>query len=70
LALFPTAVDAQGIMHSNTAFGDYPQFYPGIKKSLVNNNFSGWMLYPTRNMLKHHPHWKASSQKMPQMKIS
>jgi xylan 1,4-beta-xylosidase len=44
LSLFPTAVDAQGVMHSNTAFGDYPQYYPGIKKDAVNNNFTGWML--------------------------
>jgi len=28
LAMFPTGVDAQGVIHSNTAFGDYPQYYP------------------------------------------
>jgi xylan 1,4-beta-xylosidase len=44
IALFPTAVDAEGVMHSNTAFGDYPQYYPGIKKDAVENNFTGWML--------------------------
>lgn len=44
LALFPTAVDAQGVMHSNTEFGDYPQYYPGVKEDAVNNNFTGWML--------------------------
>jgi xylan 1,4-beta-xylosidase len=44
LSLFPTAVDAEGVMHSNTAFGDYPQYYPGIKKDAVDNNFTGWML--------------------------
>jgi xylan 1,4-beta-xylosidase len=44
LALFPTAVDAEGVMHSNTAFGDYPQYYPGIMKNAVDNNFTGWML--------------------------
>lgn len=44
LALFPTSVDAQGVMHSNTAFGDYPQYYPGIKANAVDNNFTGWML--------------------------
>ncbi len=52
LALFPTAVDAQGVMHSNTAFGDYPQFYPGIKKSPVNNNFSGWMLLSNKKYVE------------------
>ncbi len=44
LALFPTAVDAQGVMHSNTAFGDYPQYYPGIIENAVKSNFTGWML--------------------------
>ncbi len=44
MSLFPTAVDADGVMHSNTAFGDYPQYYPGIKKDAVDNNFTGWML--------------------------
>jgi len=44
LALFPTAVDADGVMHSNTEFGDYPQYYPGVKKDAVDNNFTGWML--------------------------
>jgi xylan 1,4-beta-xylosidase len=44
LALFPTAVDADGVMHSNTAFGDYPQYYPGIREDPVDNNFAGLML--------------------------
>ena len=44
LSLFPTSVDAEGVMHSNTAFGDYPQYYPGIRKDAVDNNFTGWML--------------------------
>ncbi len=44
IAMFPTAVDEDGVMHSNTAFGDYPQYYPGIKENAVDNNFAGWML--------------------------
>ncbi len=44
IVLFPTAVDADGVMHSNTAFGDYPQYYPGVKEDAVKNNFAGWML--------------------------
>ncbi len=44
IVLFPTAVDADGVMHANTAFGDYPQYYPGIRKNAVDNNFTGWML--------------------------
>ena len=44
IVLFPTSVDAEGVMHSNTAFGDYPQYYPDVKKNAVDNNFTGWML--------------------------
>jgi xylan 1,4-beta-xylosidase len=55
LALFPTAVNAEGVMHSNTAFGDYPQYYPGIKEDAVDNNFTGWML------LSNNKHAEASS---------
>jgi xylan 1,4-beta-xylosidase len=44
MVIFPTAVDPEGVMYSNTAFGDYPQYYPGIRKNAVDNNFTGWML--------------------------
>lgn len=44
IVLFPTAVDAEGVMYSNTAFGDYPQYHPGIKENAVDNNFTGWTL--------------------------
>ena len=52
LALFPTAVDAEGVMHSNTAFGDYPQYYPGIKENAVDNNFTGWMLLSHKKVVE------------------
>ncbi len=44
IAMFPTAVDADGVMYSNTAFGDYPQYYPGVVEDAVDNGFTGWML--------------------------
>lgn len=44
LAIYPTAVDKDGVMHSNVAFGDYPQYYPGVKKDAVDNNYTGWKL--------------------------
>jgi hypothetical protein len=44
LAIFPTAIDEDGVMHSNTAFGDYPQYLPGIKEDVIDDNFTGWML--------------------------
>jgi xylan 1,4-beta-xylosidase len=52
LALFPSAVDAEGVMHSNTAFGDYPQYYPGIKKNPVDNNFTKWMLLSNKKYVE------------------
>jgi len=52
LALFPTSVDAEGVMHSNTAFGDYPQYYPGIKENAVDENFTGWMLLSNKKYVE------------------
>ncbi len=52
IVLFPTAVDADGVMHSNTAFGDYPQYYPGIKENAVDNNFTGWMLLSNKKYVE------------------
>jgi xylan 1,4-beta-xylosidase len=50
--IFPTDVDAEGVMYSNTAFGDYPQYYPGIKKNAVDNNFTGWMLLSQKKYIE------------------
>lgn len=44
LAIFPTAVDSEGVMHSNVAYGDYPQYWPGTRTDAVDNNFTGWLL--------------------------
>lgn len=44
IVLYPTDVDADGVMHSNTAFGDYPMYYPGVEPDAINNGFTGWML--------------------------
>jgi xylan 1,4-beta-xylosidase len=44
MVIYPSNVDADGVMYSNTAYGDYPQYYPGIKENAVDNNFTGWML--------------------------
>ncbi len=52
LALYPTDVDAEGVMHSNTAFGDYPQYYPGIKENAVDENFTGWMLLSNKKYVE------------------
>ena len=44
LALFPVGIDADGQIHTNTAFGDYPQYYPGVKANPVDENFAGMLL--------------------------
>ncbi len=44
LAIFPTAVDADGVMYSDTGYGDYPQFYPADRKVGGADNYAGWRL--------------------------
>ena len=44
LALFPVGFDADGHIHANTAFGDYPQYFPGVKANPIDENFAGMML--------------------------
>ena len=43
LAIYPTAVDEDGVMYSNVSFGDYPQYYPASRKDGVDN-YTGWKL--------------------------
>ncbi len=52
MSLFPTAIDEDGVMHSNTAFGDYPQYFPGVKEDAVDNNFTGWMLLSQKKQVE------------------
>jgi len=52
LALYPAAVDADGVMHADTSFGDYPQYLPGIKKNAVENNFTKWMLLSAKKQVE------------------
>lgn len=42
LAMFPTYFDADGLMYSNTRFGDYPHYGPSHKER--KGEFTGWML--------------------------
>lgn len=44
LAIYPTAVDKQGVMYSNTALGDYPQYYPAERKVGGADNYVDWKL--------------------------
>ncbi len=42
IGMFPTFFDADGLMHSNTRFGDYPHYAPNVSDK--NGAFTGWML--------------------------
>lgn len=44
LAIYPTAVDKQGVMYSNTALGDYPQYYPAEREVGGTDNYVDWKL--------------------------
>ena len=44
LSLFPTNFDAEGILWSNTAFGDYPTYLSSDNAEHTKNSFAGWML--------------------------
>lgn len=44
LAIYPSAVDAEGVMYSNTALGDYPQYYPDLRPEGGVDNYADWML--------------------------
>jgi hypothetical protein len=43
LGLFPAGVDKDGVLFSDTAFGDYPHFIPK-KRVDPHDNFAGWFL--------------------------
>lgn len=44
LVLFPTGFDADGLMYSNTTFGDYPHYLPNGAANHLESRFTGWML--------------------------
>ncbi|WP_409025080.1 discoidin domain-containing protein [Flavobacterium sp.] len=44
IGIWPAGFDSDGILYSNTAYGDYPTFLPSENKNHLNENFSGWML--------------------------
>ena len=44
LGLWPTSFDKDGIMHTNTVFGDYPHYLPNGATDHEKSRFTGWML--------------------------
>ncbi len=43
-SMFPAGFDTEGLMYSNTRFGDFPHFLPTKKMENRNELFTGWML--------------------------
>jgi hypothetical protein len=44
LGLFPAGFDADGVLHANTLYGDYPQVVPDERKDGGVDTQAGWML--------------------------
>jgi len=48
MAMFPAGFDKDGVMFSNTRFGDFPHFAPTSKWTNRSDLFTGWMLLSYR----------------------
>jgi xylan 1,4-beta-xylosidase len=44
LSFWPSGFDQDGVLYTNTAFGDYPHFLPQGKADHLKTRFTGWML--------------------------
>ncbi|GHV20836.1 endo-1,4-beta-xylanase [Clostridia bacterium] len=44
IGVYPAGFDSDGIMYTNTSFGDYPCTVPSGKENHIQGNFTGWML--------------------------
>jgi hypothetical protein len=44
LGIWPTGFDKDGVMYSNTTFGDYPTYLPDGREDHLQSRFTGWML--------------------------
>jgi hypothetical protein len=56
ICMFPTFFDKDGLMYSNTAFGDYPHLGPAVSPSSKGlqqaGDFMGWMLLSYKKPVK------------------
>lgn len=44
IGIWPAGFDKDGILYSNSAYGDYPTYLPSEKKDPLTGSFTGWML--------------------------
>lgn len=42
--IWPAQIDKEGILYSNTSYGDYPHYLPNAKANHDQSQFTGWML--------------------------
>jgi hypothetical protein len=50
ICMFPTYFDKDGLMYTNTSFGDYPHYAPAIPGKM--GEFTGWMLISYKKLVK------------------
>lgn len=50
IVMYPTFFDDEGLMYSNTSFGDYPHFAPAVPGK--KGQFTGWMLLSYKKPVK------------------
>ncbi|MBS9461085.1 family 43 glycosylhydrolase [Flagellimonas sp. 389] len=50
IGMFPTYLDADGLLYSNTRFGDYPHYAPSTKDK--KGKFTGWMVLSYKKPVK------------------
>jgi hypothetical protein len=43
LGVFPAGFDGAGVMRTDTYLGDLPQYLPGVRRSPLDSNRTGWM---------------------------
>ena len=44
IGIWPAQIDKEGILSTNTAYGDYPHYIPNAKADHSESQFTGWML--------------------------
>jgi xylan 1,4-beta-xylosidase len=44
LGLWPAGFDSDGVLYTNTAYGDYPHYLPNGRVDHLQSQFTGWML--------------------------
>ncbi|MET0242806.1 MAG: family 43 glycosylhydrolase, partial [Flavitalea sp.] len=44
IGIWPAGFDKDGVLYTNTGFGDYPHYLPGGEADHLKSRFTGWML--------------------------